>query len=108
MRRTLADNLRTELSPDAILQHPWFVTEGVSLQAEVTFDAIRLGDAGAWIGSGEWVLRNPNSGAPLERGDISFELGNDAVPPEQVAEAISAELERLAGVISAAVRRQYR
>ena len=108
IRRTLADNLRTELSPDAVLQHPWFGTEGVTLQAEVTFDAIRLSDAGAWMGSGEWVLRNPTSGAPLERGDISFELGNDTVPPEQVAEPISGELERLAGEISAAVRRHHR
>ena len=107
VRRTLTDNLRSELSPDAILQYPWFTTEGVTLQAEVTFDAIRLGDAGTWIGSGEWVLRNSASGAPLERGEISFDVGSDAVPPEQVAEAISAELERLAGEIAAAVRRNH-
>ena len=108
IRRTLADNLRNELSPDALVQHPWFATDGVTLQAEVTFDAIRADDAGAWMGSGEWVLRDARTGAPLDRADLSFQLGSDTVPPEQVAEAISAELERLAGEIAAAVRRNHR
>jgi uncharacterized lipoprotein YmbA len=107
VRRTLADNLRSELRPDAVVQHPWFATEGVVLQAEVTFDAIRLDDRGAWMGSGEWVLRNAVDGTPLERNELSFEVGRDAVPPDQVAEAVSAELERLAGEIAAAVRRHY-
>lgn len=108
VRRTLADNLTTQLRPDAVVHHPWFVSEGVTLQAEVAFDAIRLAESGAWIGSGAWVLRDAVTGAPLERADLSFELGNDAVPPEQVAEAISAELERLAGEIASAVRRHHR
>ena len=107
LRRTLAENLRSELGPDAVLHHPWFQSDGVTLQAEVTFDAIRLDDAGAWIGTGEWVLRNAASGAPLERGDIAFELGSDTVPPERVAEAVSSELERLSSEIAGAVRRHH-
>ena len=108
VRRTLAENLRADLRPDAVLQHPWFVTEGVVLQAEVAFDAIRLDESGSWMGSGVWTLRDAATGAPLEREEIAFRLGNDTVPPEEVAEAMSAELERLSGEIAAAVRRHYR
>jgi uncharacterized lipoprotein YmbA len=108
VRRTLADNLGTMLRPDAVLDHPWFTTDGVTLQVEVAFDAIRLDDAGAWVGSAEWVLRDPASGRALERSDFEIQLGRDAVPPDQVASGMSTELERLSADISAAVRRHAR
>jgi len=108
VRRTLAENLGTMLRPDAVLDYPWFTTDGVTLQVEVAFDAIRLDDAGAWVGSAEWVLRDPASGRALERSDFEIQLGRDAVPPEQVASGMSTELERLSAEISAAVRRHAR
>lgn len=108
VRRTLADNLGTMLRPDAVLDYPWFTSDGVALQVEVAFDAIRLDEAGAWVGSAEWVLRDPTSGRALERSDFVIQLGQDAVPPEQVASGMSTELERLSAEISAAVRRHAR
>jgi uncharacterized lipoprotein YmbA len=108
LRRTLAEDLRALLRPDALVEHPWFETEGVSLAVAVTFDAVRLADDGAWRGSVSWVLRDASSAAPLERGASDFELGRGTVPPENVARGLSDEVGRLASEIADAVRRHHR
>ncbi|MGB1778331.1 MAG: PqiC family protein [Longimicrobiales bacterium] len=104
--RTLNENLDALLSPDAIVSYPWFAQDGVQLQVEVAFDPIRMDDGGAWTGSARWVVRAPGTRVGLERGDVSFELGSGSIPPDQIATAISTELEGLTVAIAEAVRRQ--
>jgi uncharacterized lipoprotein YmbA len=104
VRRTLQENLDVMLRPDAVVAYPWFEREGVGLQVDVTFDPIRVDDEGTWRGSATWVLRDGVTRAPLERNTMTFDLGRDAIPPEQVASGWSTELERLATEIAAAVR----
>jgi uncharacterized lipoprotein YmbA len=107
LRRTLAHNLRSLLRPDAVVDYPWSLTDGVSLEVDVTFDAIRLDESGAWRGRVEWVLRAATTATALERSALEFELGRDAVPPEDVARGLSEELGRLAEDIAAGVRRHH-
>lgn len=108
LRRTLGENLDTLLDPDAVIYHPWYASDGVDLQVEIDFGVLRLHEDGRWIGSVEWVLRDPATRAALERNDLSFSLGRDSIPPDEIAGALSAELQRLAVEIASGVRRQYR
>lgn len=105
--RTLADNLHRQLSPDAILAYPWYASDGVGLQVEVTFDPIRLDESGAWQGGAAWVIRDPATRVTLERNSSDFVLGTEAIPPQDVARRLSEELGRLAVEINAGVRRHY-
>jgi len=105
--RTLADNLQAVLRPDAIVSHPWYESDGVGIQVDVAFDPIRLDEAGAWRGSAAWVLRDPTTREALERNDFSFQLGQDSIPPEEIARGLSDELSRLSVEIAAGVRRHY-
>ena len=105
--RTLTENLEALLSPDAIVRHPWFAQDGVQLQVEVVFDPIRMDGSGAWTGSARWVVRAPGTRVGLERGDVSFELGAGSIPPDQIATALSTELDGLTAAIAEAVRRQF-
>jgi uncharacterized protein len=105
--RTLADNLQSVLEPDAIASYPWFQTEGVTLQVEVAFDPIRLDAGGVWRGGAKWVLRDAQTRVALERNDFSFQLGEDAIPPEEIARGLSDELGRLSAEIAVGVRRHY-
>lgn len=106
--RTLADNLRSRLSPDAILAFPWYATDGVNLAVEVSFNPIRLGDSREWQGGAAWVIRDPVTRVALERSSAAFVLGADSVPPQDVARRLSDELDRLAAEIAGGVRRWYR
>jgi uncharacterized lipoprotein YmbA len=105
--RTLADNLHRQLSPDAILAYPWYASDGVGLQVEVSFDPIRLDESGAWQGGAAWVIRDPVTRATLERNASDFVLGTDSIPPQDMARRLSEELGRLAAEITLGVRRQY-
>jgi len=107
IRRTLSENIQSLTRPDALVLHPWFSTDGVGLQVEVAFDAIERDAAGVWRGSAEWVIRDPATKVPLERSDFSFQVGQDSISPDRLAEGISSELERMSVEIAAAVRRQY-
>ena len=107
LRQTLADNLRTTLRPDAIVEYPWYTTDPVTLEVGVTFSAIRLDEGGVWRGSATWVLRDAATARALERADYDFELGRDAVPPEDVARRLSEEMAGLAAEIAAGVRRHH-
>ena len=106
VRRTLSENLQAILRPGAVLEYPWYATDGVDLQVSVEFDPIRLGGDGVWRGGIDWVLRD-SARSLLERNTVSFEVGPGAVAPEDVAQAWSGELERLAAEIAAAVDRHF-
>lgn len=108
LRRTIGENLTILLDPDAVIYHPWYASDGVDLQVEIAFGVIRLDPGGQWVGSVEWVVRDPDTRAALERNDLSFSLGRDSIPPDEIAGALSAELQRLAIEIAGGVRRQYR
>lgn len=103
--RTLAGNLRRQLSPDAILSYPWYASDGVDVAVEVSFDPIRLDNSGAWRGGAAWVVRDPATRAVIERRADDFVLGADPVEPEDVARRLSEELGRVASEVGAAVRR---
>lgn len=107
IRRTLADNLRTMLRPDAIVEYPWYATDPVTLEVGVAFSAIRLDEGGVWRGSATWVLRDAATARALERSDHVFELGRGAVPPEDIARRLSEEMAGLADEIAAGVRRHH-
>lgn len=104
---TLANNLHAELGADAIVAHPWYASDGVDLQVDVSFDPIRLDPSGAWSGGGAWVVRNPETRVALERNSFDFVLGSDSIPPEDIARGISDELGQLATEIASGVRRHY-
>lgn len=108
IHRTLAENLDALLRPDAILSHPWYPSDGVDLQIEVALGVIRLDTEGRWTGSASWVVRDVESRDALERDDLEFVLGQDSIPPNEIAGAMSAELQRLSSEIAAGVRRNYR
>jgi uncharacterized lipoprotein YmbA len=103
VRRTLAENLQSLLRPDAVLEYPWYASDGVDLQVAIEVDPIRLGADGGWRGGIDWVVRG-STGSIVERGHRAFVVGAGPVPPEDVAEAWSAELGGLATEIAEAVR----
>ena len=108
MHRTLAENLDVLLQPAAIVEYPWFDSEGVDLAVEVDFAPIRMDEEGAWAGAVRWVLRDPVTNAPLERSDFRFQLGRDSIPPDVIASGLSEQLGGLSDEIAGAVRRHYR
>lgn len=108
VHRTLGENLDAMLEPDAILPHPWFAADGVDLQIEVAFGVIRLDTEGRWVGDAAWAVRDASTRVALERSDFDFELGQDSIPPQEIAGAFSAELQRLSTEIAEAIRRQSR
>lgn len=105
--RTLSDNLRSRMSPDAILSHPWYASDGVDVAVEMTFDPIRLDESGAWLGGASWVIRDPATRATLERSSSDFVLGTDTIAPQDVARRLSEELGRIADEITVGIRRHY-
>jgi uncharacterized lipoprotein YmbA len=107
LARTLAENLDILLEPRAIVRYPWYRTEGVGLQAEVTFDPIRREESGTWSGTAEWLVRDPEGRDVLERGRFAYELGRDSSTAEDIASRFSEEVRRMSGDIAAAVRRHY-
>ena len=107
LRRVLAENLQVLLRPQGIVTYPWYQTEGVDLQVEVTFEPIRLDESGVWKGDALWVVRAGADRGPLQRGDFTYELGSGQVDGGAVASRLSDEMRRMSGEIAAAVRRQH-
>lgn len=107
LRRTISDNLNLLLLPDAVVAFPWYASDAVGLQVEITFDATPPDDAGGWRGSARWVLRDGGRGTALERDDFAFDLGGREGPPEETASRLSAEMSRLSTEIAEAIRRHH-